>query len=259
MVAAAWDALVPQTCAGCGAWIPATEGVLCEGCRRRVVRSIRWTYCPRCGRALASTAIHEEGCARCLHEKFWNIAGLVRLGLYEPPLERLVTGLKYGGDERGVALLAELLAAAIVKRGWRAELDYVIPVPTTLLRRWQRRCDHAAVLAAALAGRLDRPMLRAVRRVRHSQSQTRVPSQAGRFDNVRGCFAVRPGMEKRLAGKCVCIVDNVLVSGATMHEMAKAVRRAGARRIYAATVCRAALPGDEQAGWQVEEGGGEGG
>jgi adenine/guanine phosphoribosyltransferase-like PRPP-binding protein len=42
----------------------------------------------------------------------------------------------------------------------------------------------------------------------------------------------------------MCIVDNLIVSGATVLEVAKVLRKAGARRIYAVAVARPPSPGD---------------
>jgi predicted amidophosphoribosyltransferase len=84
----------------------------------------------------------------------------------------------------------------------------------------------------------------AVRRVKYSVSQTRTPSQAQRFKNVKDCFG--PARRPQVAGKTVCIIDNLLVTGATIHEVSKVLRRAGAKRIHAAVLARSSLPGDPQ-------------
>ncbi|RMF74670.1 MAG: hypothetical protein D6744_14295, partial [Planctomycetota bacterium] len=70
-------------------------------------------------------------------------------------------------------------------------------------------------------------------------------SRTARFENVRGCFA--PTRRPAVAGARVCIVDNLLVTGATIHEVAKVLRAAGARRIYAAVAARTVMSGDYQA------------
>ena len=113
------------------------------------------------------------------------------------------------------------------------------------LRRAQRRCDHTGVLAGALSRQLGVRVLKGVLREKNTPSQTRIVSRQKRFENVKGCFAVsRP---KRVADKTVCIVDNLIVTGATVHEVSKVLRKAGAKRNYAAVVARSVMPGDVQA------------
>ena len=241
------DAVLPQTCITCGVWVPVGSQPTCGPYRERLAAIMRVSYCPHCGRTMPRAAIDERNCARCRRESFWNVAGVARVGTYEPRVRRLITGLKYGGHERNAEMAGDLLAKAIDARGWAGELDYLVPVPMHWLRRWQRPCDHAWLLAAAISRRLGLPVLRAVRRTKHTPSQTRVMSRNQRFENVKGCFEPQRRAERRLGGKRVCIIDNLLATGATVHEVSKALRRAGAGRIYAALIGRTVLVGDDQA------------
>ena len=241
------DAILPQTCAVCGGWIPAGQGMTCPTCCAELTAIRAVSYCGRCGRTMPRVALDERGCARCRHERYWNVAGIVRIGAYPPALRHLVTGLKYAGHERNADLTAELLSDALVQCGWLDHLDGLVPVPMHWLRRWQRPCDHTELLAAALARRTGLAVLRAMRRIRHTPSQTRALSQSQRFQNVKGCFALRGGHRALVAGKRVCIVDNLLATGATICEVSKVLRRAGAKRIYAAVISRTVLSGDTQA------------
>ena len=233
------DATLPQTCVSCGVWLPGGHGLACAGCHTEIATAFLRPGCPRCGRTLPRASIHEDHCARCRTEQFWNVAGVARVSTYEPTIRSIVLGLKYRGQERNAHYLAEWLAAALQDRGWPDGLDALVPVPMHWLRRWQRPCDHARVLAEALGQRLKTPVVRLVRRARHSPSQTGISSKAQRFENVKGRWR-RPDF----TGKTVCIVDNLIATGATVHEVSKVVRRLGARRIYAAVIARAAAPGD---------------
>ena len=243
----ALDAVLPQTCIICGEWIMSGSGMACGSCDEQLTDTIKPTYCPHCGRTMPRPAIGDRDCARCKRESFWNVAGVARVGAYTPPIQKLTLGLKYAGRERNADFAADLLASAIERRGWLGEFDFLVPVPMHWLRRWQRPCDHADLLAAALARRLKIPLLRAVKRIKHTPSQVGVTSRAERFRNVERCFACRRWMNGRLAGARVCIVDNLLATGATVHEVSKVLRRAGARRIHAAVIARTVLAGDTQA------------
>jgi predicted amidophosphoribosyltransferase len=137
------------------------------------------------------------------------------------------------------------MAEALRELPWLHELDALVPVPMHWLRRWQRRCNHTMVLTTALSKELGIPLLKGVLREKNTPSQTHVTSRTKRFENVKGCFAVnRPD---RVAGKTVCIVDNLIVTGATAHEVSKVLRKAGAKRIYLAVAARTAIPSDLQA------------
>ncbi|MFQ5806213.1 MAG: ComF family protein [Phycisphaerae bacterium] len=240
------DALLPQTCVACERWTASGELAACPACRAALEVTRALPYCHRCARTMSPFSIHEKGCARCQREPFWNVAGLARGGEYRnETLRRLLVGLKFTGSERQADYLGALLAAAIRKKAWLTELDALVPVPMHRLRRWQRPGEHARLLAEAVSRRLGVPVRRAaVRRVKYSISQTRTLSSAERFRNVRDCFG--PARKPKITGKTVCIIDNLLVSGATIHEVSKVLRKAGAKRIYAAVVARTTLPGDPQ-------------
>ncbi len=238
------DAALPQTCVSCGTWIPGDTGLICSECSAAIDAAQDTPACPRCGRSLPQTAIHGHGCARCRSEHFWNISELVRVGRYDNQLRPLLLDLKYRGRERNAEHLADRLAAMLAQRGWVADLDGLVPVPMHWLRRWQRPCDHARVLADAVGRRLGIPTLTAVRRRRYGRSQTRLTTRHERFDNVRGCFDGIPQADRLVRGKTVCIIDNLLMTGATVCELSKILRHFGAKRIYAAVIGRPPTPGD---------------
>lgn len=228
-------------------------------------------------------SIHDDGCAACESERHWNIGGVIRIGPYHPPLKELVRGVKFGGSERDARVLGELIAARLREAAWFPALDALVPVPMHWLRRLQRPCAHADVLAEAISRAVLKsdgrriPVLRAARRVRYAPSQLHIAVRAQRFENVVGCFAAandaprphdphEPTRGRRAAnmrrnaiswltnwwggsvtGKTICIVDNMLVTGATVHEVSKALRAAGARKIYLAVAARSAATGDTQA------------
>ena len=238
-----FDTALPQTCVICGEWVTGSD-LACESCHARTFLDATRAACPRCGRTLPDVSIHGDDCARCRTERHWTVSGVARVGTYSVSLRPLVLGLKYRGRERNAVYLAELLAAAVRAQEWGEALDALVPVPMHWLRRLQRPGNHARVLAEALGRRLDLPVIQPIRRIRHAPSQVEISSRNKRFANVRGCFAPRRWWRPDVTGKTVCVVDNLLVTGATVYETSKALRRLDASQIYAAVVVRAAAPGD---------------
>lgn len=232
------DAVLPQACLACDDWIPTGNGPLCPDCSAAIRVTAKLPYCPRCARTAAPLSIHEGNCAFCRKEAFWNLKRIARVGEYrENALRSLLLKLKFVGFERQSDLLGELLANALRAAPWFQEIEVLVPVPMHPLRRWQRPCDHAEVLARAAARRLRLPVRRAaVRRVKYARSQIKSTSLRQRFLNVKDCFG--PARRPSVAGRTVCIVDNLLVSGATLYEVSKVLRRLGAKCIYAAVAAR---------------------
>ncbi len=236
------DVVAPRACLGCHALIE-RERDLCDACRAALVTLQQQPFCERCGRTARPETTNGDGCGVCRRERFWNMAGVTRVGAYEAPLREMVLGLKYEGVLANARWLGAALADRIAAQDW-APIDAIVPVPMHPLRRWQRPCDHAAELAEVVASRLGIPLRRLARRSRYSESQLRMDTRAKRFDNIARCFA--PRGRKSPQGAAVCIIENMVVTGATLCEVAKALRRGGAKTIYAAFAARSSPPGQPQ-------------
>jgi len=53
---------------------------------------------------------------------------------------------------------------------------------------------------------------------------------AARARNVKGAFGVRRG--HKLAGRNICLVDDIKTTGATLNECAKTLKEAGATKVF---------------------------
>ncbi|KUN03207.1 ComF family protein [Streptomyces canus] len=128
-------------------------------------------------------------------------------------------------------------AAASVARRWRGGGPGVpvllVPVPSA---RWAVRArghDPARRIALAAAGELRRAGMPA-RVVAVLRQRRRVADQSGlnsrqRLDNLAGALTVVPGGGRLLAEGLVVLVDDLMTTGASLTEAARAVREARAR------------------------------
>lgn len=116
----------------------------------------------------------------------------------------------------------------------------LVPVPSTGAARRRRGDDpNRRLLTAALAGLRRRgapavglPVLKHVRRV---GDQAGLDAE-GRRGNLDGALAVPRARARRLGGHRLIVVDDVMTTGATLAEAARALRAAGAEVIAAVTV-----------------------
>ena len=118
------------------------------------------------------------------------------------------------------------------------EADAVVPVPMHPLRLIRRRYNQAAEIARPLARREGLPYWPgALKRKRAGESQAG-KSGAGRKRAVQGAYTAASGWDKRLAGKRILLVDDVMTTGSTAEACAKALIKAGAARVNVAVVAR---------------------
>jgi predicted amidophosphoribosyltransferase len=176
------------------------------------------------------------GCYRCKGPRLW-FDETVALGHYDGRLRDAVLHMKRA---EGDALSLAMGRLFCDERGQRlAEIgaDVVAPIPLHWRRRMVHRTNSAAVLAEVLAGKLRVPFAdRLLKRSRYTVRQTDV-SPSERWNNVRRAFTVRAGYHLNAAH--VLLVDDVLTTGATCSDAARALREAGAARVTVAVIARA--------------------
>lgn len=227
------DVLLPPSCLGCRAPVD-RQGLLCSTCWGKVAFIVP-PFCAVCGLPFP----HDEGtdalCGACLSERpAYDRARAA--AVYDEGCRSLLLGFKHGDRTEAAAAFGSWLyqAGSELCR----EADIVVPVPLHRGRLWQRRFNQSALLAQALgrqAGLAVVPDFLVRRRATKSQ---RGLSADERRRNVRGAFAVRERYRLRAEGARVLLIDDVLTTGATVEEAAKALGRAGVAGVDVLSLAR---------------------
>jgi ComF family protein len=221
-------ALLSPPCVACGAVLPRIAcGALCDACWG-TVQFITAPLCGRCGDPASSSGADACGCGQLPP----HVSMARALGPDEGTLRTAIHALKYEGRRSIAGRLAALLLehCGTVLSG----ADAVVPVPLHWRRQWSRGFNQADEIARHL--RL--PVVRALRRARHT------PSQAGlgadrRSTNLRGAFVPRrAGRRSSVRGRRVLLLDDVSTTGATVAACAAVLKEMGASEIGALTVAR---------------------
>jgi ComF family protein len=156
-------------------------------------------------------------------------------GEYRDGLERLLHGFKFGHHDFLDEPLAGLLEETLRMRG-DFSFDAIVPIPMHRSHKRTRGYNQAELLAEALARRVAitcRPSLLSKVAARQRQSTL---ARAERVANVRGVFAASPSV----AGQSILIVDDICTTGETLRSAARALLDAGAARVCAISVAKAA-------------------
>jgi ComF family protein len=155
----------------------------------------------------------------------------IAAGDYSAPLDQLVLQLKFGGTLALAPWCGRALADAVSAQAGFAMPDVLCPVPLGPQRLAERGFNQALEIARPLARSLGltlRPALAI--RVRETQAQSGV-APAERKKNIRNAFMVAPDALALVRGQHIGVVDDVMTSGATLHEMAAMLKRFGATRV----------------------------
>lgn len=242
------DLIFPVECLGCGR----EGGWLCDDCFKGV-KLKTGQYCLHCKKE------NDFGqfCPPC--RIIYDLDGVWIAALYDEALiSRAIKKLKYnfiGGladDLGGLLILAvdEMLKQSrTLKSGLAAGVDWrdfkraenlpaailnfsdnlIMPVPLSKKRLRWRGFNQAELLARKVSARyglkLDNINLI---RVKHKPPQAKL-NEINRLKNIKGCFSWQGG---DLNKKNIILIDDVVTTGATLNECAKALKAAGAGEVW---------------------------
>src|SRR5262245_11346432 len=191
--------------------------------------------CLRCANVCSASDTTGVDCGNCRGTKLLFEEART-IGAYRGALRRAVLKAKRSSYEALAAALGQRLAEVIELSPFEEPPEVVVAVPMHWLKRAWQGTNAAETAAMKVARQLQLPMasgaLRCVRRLKRQATLTPIE----RRKNVRGAFCV--SRRAKIAGKRVLLVDDVMTTGATAHEGARALLEAGAAVVLIATVAR---------------------
>jgi ComF family protein len=234
---AALDLALPRLCPACRE--PVDGPGLCPSCWSKL-SFISRPYCERLG----TPFVYDPGPGMLSMEAiaeppaYHRARAAVR---FDEISRALVHALKYGDRLDLAPMMGRWLSHA--GRDLLAEADALVPVPLHWRRRWARRYNQSALLAAAVSATSGVPVAAAaLARVKATVQQVGL-SRTERAANVQGAFRVPPEGKTAVVGRRLVVVDDVLTSGATVEGCARALLRAGAKNVDVLVFARVAEAG----------------
>lgn len=230
----ALDLFLPPRCALCGTVIDARHEPVCPLCRESF-EPVPAPVCEVCGQPVRRPGL----CPDCETAP----PGPVRIRapwLFGGGAQQAVLQLKLHARVALAPWLASWMPASGADLAL-AGCDLLVPVPLHPRRLRRRGFNQAALIAGALSRSLGIAAAyhRLVRRA-PTPAQSEMPGRAERLRNVRGAFEVPRRHQRSLAGRSICLIDDVATTGATLGACARTLRDAGARSVVALCAARTA-------------------
>jgi len=215
----------PHVCTGCGSDLLQRDNLLCLRCTANLPHTRFAQY--------ADNPIEKIFWGRiplaAAHSEFYFAK--------ESLIQHLIHRLKYKGDQEIGIYLGKLMGRSLLESNRFKRTDYLIPLPLYPDKEQKRGYNQAAVICSGMSSIMNLPVLSGiVARNRPTETQTK-KHRAERWENVAGSFIVKD--KKKLVGKNVLLIDDVITTGATLEACGHAILQIPDVKLSIATLCMA--------------------
>ncbi len=217
-----FDRLFKQRCQLCTADDGGEFG-LCDAC----YKDLPWhtaPQCPQCG--LSSNGLV---CGSCLNSPP-DFDAVHSLFTYDFPLDVMMQRYKYGS----MLNLGHTFGKMLGNKTSLADVDLVVAMPMHPARLKDRGFNQALEIAKIITQNNPEKLdYQSVQRQKLTPPQASLPLK-GRVRNIKGAFIA----SNHLNGKRIAIIDDVMTTGASLNELAKTLKQAGASHVECWVVAR---------------------
>ena len=200
--------------------------------------------CVFCG-ALTDRSLSAP-CPKCRDGPLWlkpeeavrpgkSFSRCVCAGWYEGELRQSIRQFKFLNHPEYAKAYGPTLAKA-VRFYLPGAYDVITWMPVSPGRLRERGYDQARLLAEETAAALGTSAVPLLRKTAETKAQSSLNTGKERWSNVAGAYSVSD--PEAVTGKRVLLIDDIITTGATLEEGAKALREAGAAQVVAAAFCR---------------------
>ena len=219
----------PSLCQICHAW---PSQPLCSGCIERFAQPT--LRCPTCALVLSNNS-----CSSCLATPPSGLDACIAAVSYQFPWSDCITRFKFQADSGLGRSLADLMRHAPWVEPAIESASLVIAMPLSASRLRERGFNQAFELARHLApGKADAHTLWRIEQATHQVGASR----EDRLTNVRDAFWVDATRIDRVRGQRLVLIDDVMTTGASLHEAARALKSAGAAHVTGIVFARTEAP-----------------
>ena len=212
------DFFLPRFCPSCNLMLNTEDTVVCKTC----IDKIKF--------ATNDRIVYE------FNKKYRDkklLSGFTSLYIFEKDkeLQHIIHNLKYNQRFLIGQFLGEMIALykKDVFNSW--QIGSIVPVPLHSLKKAERGYNQSLFIAKGIGGRLSVKVNNvSVKRKKNTLTQTKM-NLVEREKNMTGAFALK--YRRKLTGKNILLVDDVITTGATTNECARVLLEGGAAKIFA--------------------------
>ncbi len=219
------DLFYPRLCAACENNLQSYEEHICIKCNLEL---------PKFGGIQFDEFI--------LEKKFWGKIPVKHTRAFlqfskHGPVQNVLHQIKYRNEPDLAEYMGKWFGRVLKAEGFDSEIDLILGIPLHPLKKKRRGYNQADLFAKGLSESLSAPYdEESLIRTEFTDTQTR-KSRFKRFENMEGVFHVK--FPENISGKRVCLVDDVLTTGATLEVAGRVLLDAGAKELNIVAIAAA--------------------
>ncbi len=221
----------PSTCENCTRLLSPHQSGVCAECKSRI-RLIAAPHCPTCGR---THLLAPQSCEACRDESF-AFDRAYACTAYDGFIKKMLRDYKFEGRKSLKPFFAGLMMEFVLTHNILSHIDAVVAVPMNPRKEKDRGFNQASLLGSALAQKTKKPFIKSALYCRKDLIPQSALGRSERKQHVRGAFEARD--RARIQNQRLLLVDDILTTGQTASECAKALKNAGAVSVTVLAVAR---------------------
>jgi len=225
------DFLFPRFCLGCGR----VGNYICLNCQQKLIycQTDSCFYCQRPSRF---------GLTHPICQRYHGVDGFVSIFRYNNFLKKIIKSFKYRKavlvwKELSLTIKPEKLSKLIFyKKLNHGKKFFLQPMPLHFKKLRTRGFNQAKVISEFFQGFLRLPIANDLVRIKETKPQAQIDQLKKRQMNVKGAFRIPTG--KLVKNNNYIIIDDLLTSGKTSAEAARALKKEGANKVFILTLAK---------------------
>ncbi len=190
--------------------------------------------CSRCGMPLETQSAR---CGNCLRQPPAFDAAFSAF-MYKPPVSQMITKIKQGRDQSALPALSKLFCSHLRRQTFYPSLKAtILPIPLHWRRYLVRGFNQSLSISRLVGSELNLPVSHELlKRNKYSHSQQGL-NRSVRLKNLHCAFEA----SVKVKDGTYILMDDVMTTGATMNAAAIALKKAGAKKVYAWSLARTVM------------------
>ena len=233
--------LFPLRCIFCDCFMePNSHNFFCGNCTGKVEFCSDGICCIKCGKPIESFG-KKQLCYFCANEKTKYFNRITSVFIYKGLAKDAVKRFKSKGFARHTETFAQCLVSQIADEYNGIKFDFLCGVmPNNSKKSKRKDFDQVQLLCEKLSLKLGFPYKRKVFvRTRNTEKQSML-GFAERRTNLKDSVKVNP--KCNVNDQTVLLIDDVCTTRASIIEYSRALKAAGAKSVYAATIATVKNP-----------------